>query len=288
MSLVRFTVLLYFIIFWNRNEFAEGMKSPICITALCAGKTYEVQVDPKDTIGDICSAVCKRNNLIPARQSVFLQGKELNKWKSIAQAGILEGDSLNIEATLVSGPSHKKNTTKRNVLKASEDIDKDIQRQKNKFLKGRGITKNDDWDVSKLRDLLAAGDQEIDNGFLKSAMMSLKNIPMDIMANMMESSSLQDLLNDDGALESMRLFMQKNLKQYETIFPGISTQAKLMTSSPALFKNFVKMANLQLKMLKGTTTTSGVSSSIFKNRKTGKSLPEKITFNDDNHDNKSS
>ena len=82
------------------------------------------------------------------------------------------------------------------------------------------------------------------------------------------------------------------MKQYDGMFPGFSSQAKLLTSSPAAFKAAIKMAILQMKMLKGTTTTAGgggggggggTSSALFRkeNESTTDNLVQQIKFNGD-------
>mmetsp|Transcript_26623 Transcript_26623/g.45012 ORF Transcript_26623/g.45012 Transcript_26623/m.45012 type:complete len:86 (+) Transcript_26623:135-392(+) len=82
----------------------------------------------------------------------------------------------------------------------------------------------------------------------------------------------------------MRQMMKKDMKGYEATFPEFATQAKLLTKSPTAFKAAIKMAMLNMKMLQGSTTTSGSASSSLFNKldnSTMNNLINQIKFQDE-------
>ena len=76
--------------------------------------------------------------------------------------------------------------------------------------------------------------------------------------------------------------MKRNLKQYDSLMPGLSAKIRMFTSSPLAFKSAIKVAILQMKMLKGSTTTAGISSNFFKNGSSNytEKLVEQLKFSD--------
>jgi hypothetical protein len=210
-SLVIFISLLC----WDISM-VDALKPPMSINARCAGKTYEVQVEGRDTVGEVCSALCKSNRMAIGQQSVFYRGKVLDKKKSITESGIGHGDTISIKSK--SNEPRSPSSIPISSLKSSDTIKQDIKHFNKVVLGGKSTKSNTQsknkpvWDLKNLQSMLGSGaGPGGDKDFLASVTDSLKTNPMDMIGELMGNNYLEDLVSSDSALVSHCLFIIKNV-----------------------------------------------------------------------------
>lgn len=203
------SIVLTLLCYSNRNGVGAS-KSPTLINALCAGKTYEVQVAAEDTVGEVCSALCQSTSLKVEQHAVYYRGKVLDKKKQIHQLGIRDGDLISINSTTFRHKGERDTSTRGTyprIVKSTESIQRGIKQHTTDLLSSKAATTKNSfqnkpaWDMRKLQSMLKSGDSD-DKDFLASVMESVKTNPMDMIGDLMGNNYLEELVSNDVALVS--------------------------------------------------------------------------------------
>lgn len=147
------------------NVRVGALKPNLSISSFCAGNTYDVDAKKDDTVGGVCSALCKVNKLNANKQSVLYDGRVLDKKKTLQQLGVADGESLSIEPTRdLKLKSVRKEGIKRQpktLLKKSsyQHRNEDLSKPTSRNNRVGNIKKPSEstWDLSGLRRMIQRG-----------------------------------------------------------------------------------------------------------------------------------
>ena len=163
-----------------------------------------MQVEPNDTFGEVCSALCKSNGLKISEHGVFYRGIEVSKLKSMKQAGVGEGDTVKIKQRgLPTASIKRKQRHVSTVPEKEQSNDRVLIDEEGSNAKSNAKNnKNSQEDNKNFVKNVLEGHLEDNADLTKSIMASLKNKPTSFLNEIVDGNILQDMLSNESTLVS--------------------------------------------------------------------------------------
>lgn len=200
-------------------------RNVISVVANVRGKKFDLKAD---TVGDFIAQVEKLAGLTPGQQSVLFRGKLLGSNENLSEAGVSNGDVLNVLKGRQTKLPHKPSAFK--APSASQPSSSSGSKMGGfPSFPGAGVPSPEQMKETMSR-----------------------------MEEMLDSGVLDQLLNDPEQLEKSRVHLRDNMDQLDKMIPGFREQTEDLISSPEKWREAMMKTKAQFEKIREMKKNGGI------------------------------